>query len=159
MNLNIKNLKIFAFWIFLSEAAGAVAGFLTRSGVQAYSAETVKPFLSPPPFVFPIAWIILYALMGYGAAKIFSARPSKERTSALWIFCMQLFFNFCWCFLFFSFKLFGTAFLWIIALLLCVMLMFFSFLKVSRTAAYLQIPYLLWLLFASYLNFSVWLLN
>ncbi|MBR2207955.1 MAG: tryptophan-rich sensory protein [Synergistaceae bacterium] len=155
----MKNLKIFAFWIFLSEAVGITAGILTRSGVRLYSAETVKPLLSPPPVIFPVVWTILYALMGYGAAKIFITPSSKERTRALGLFLIQLFFNFGWCFLFFSFKLFGAAFLWIIVLVMCVTMMFFAFLKVDKLAAYLQIPYWLWLLFASYLNFSVWILN
>ena len=155
----MKNWKTFCFWIALSEAVGIMAGILTRKDVQIYSSEIIKPLLSPPPVLFPIVWTVLYALMGYGAAKIFISPASKERTRALWLFVSQLFFNFGWCFIFFSLQRFGVAFLWLLALITAVVGMIFVFRKIDKFAAYTQIPYLLWLLFAAYLNFSVWSLN
>ena len=155
----MKNWKILCFWIALSEAVGITAGILTRKDVQIYSSEIIKPLLSPPPVLFPIVWTILYALMGYGAAKIFITPASKERTRALMLFGVQLFFNFGWCFIFFSLQSFGAAFLWLLALITAVVGMFLAFRKIDKSAAYTQIAYLLWLLFAAYLNFSVWLLN
>ena len=155
----MKNWKILCFWIALSEAVGITAGILTRKDVQVYSSEVIKPLLSPPPVFFPVVWTILYALMGYGAAKIFITPASKERTKALWLFVVQLFFNFGWCFIFFSSQSFGAAFLWLLVLITTVVGMFLAFHKIDKFAAYTQIPYLLWLLFAAYLNFSVWLLN
>ena len=155
----MKNWKILCFWIALSEAVGITAGILTRKDVQIYSSEIIKPLLSPPPILFPIVWIVLYALMGYGAAKIFISPASKERAMALRLFGLQLFFNFGWCFIFFSLQYFGMAFLWLLALIITVVGMIFFFRKIDRVVAYAQIPYLLWLLFATYLNFSVWSLN
>ena len=155
----MKNWKILCFWIALSEAVGITAGILTRKDVQIYSSEIIKPLLSPPPILFPIVWIVLYALMGYGAAKIFISPASKERAMALRLFGLQLFFNFGWCFIFFSLQYFGMAFLWLLALIITVVGMIFFFRKIDRVVAYAQIPYLLWLLFATYLNFSVWYLN
>ncbi len=159
MMKNVKNWKIFCFWIALSELVGVTAGLLTRKDIQVYSSEIIKPLLSPPPVLFPVVWTILYALMGYGVAKISIAKTSEERTRALRLFGVQLFFNFGWCFLFFSLQSFGTAFFWLLALITAVAGMFFAFRKLNKIAAYLQIPYLLWLTFAAYLNFSVWLLN
>ena len=155
----MKNWKILCFWIALSEAVGITAGILTRKDVQIYSSEIIKPLLSPPPILFPIVWTVLYALMGYGAAKIFISPASKERAMALRLFGLQLFFNFGWCFIFFSLQYFGMAFLWLLALIITVVGMIFFFRKIDRVVAYAQIPYLLWLLFATYLNFSVWYLN
>ena len=155
----MKNWKILCFWIALSESVGITAGILTRKDVQIYSSEIIKPLLSPPPILFPIVWTVLYALMGYGAAKIFISPASKERAMALRLFGLQLFFNFGWCFIFFSLQYFGMAFLWLLALIITVVGMIFFFRKIDKVVAYAQIPYLLWLLFATYLNFSVWYLN
>ena len=123
----MKNWKILCFWIALSEAVGITAGILTRKDVQVYSSEVIKPLLSPPPVFFPVVWTILYALMGYGAAKIFITPASKERTKALWLFVVQLFFNFGWCFIFFSSQSFGAAFLWLLVLIAAVVGNVFSF--------------------------------
>ena len=157
----MKNWPIFCIWIAIAEAVGITAGILIKNDIQIYSSEIIKPLLSPAPILFPIVWTILYALMGYGAAKVFVKTHFHEpkRLIALRLWWIQLFFNFSWCFLFFSFRAFGTAFVWLIILIICVIGMFAAFLKVDKTAAYLQIPYLLWLLFAAYLNYSVWILN
>ena len=155
----MKKLKTFLLWIIFSEAVGFTAGILTRDSVKIYTTEIVKPFLAPPPILFPIVWTILYALMGYSVACISLSPTSKERTQGIRIFLAQLFFNFCWCFLFFSAQLFGIAFMWLLALIILVAMMIKIFHKINFIAAVIQIPYLLWLLFAGYLNFSVWLLN
>ena len=154
-----KKWRIFALWILFSEAVGITAGILTRNDTVIYSTEITKPMLAPPPLLFPVVWTILYALMGFGASKIFLAPASKERTQGLRLFLAQLFFNFCWCFLFFSAQAFGTAFLWLVILILLVAKMIITFRKISPLASGIQVPYLLWLIFAGYLNFAVWLLN
>ena len=154
-----KNWKIFSLWVIFSEAVGITAGILTREGTKIYNAQVVKPFLAPPPLVFPVAWTVLYALMGWGAAKIFLASPSTDRTKSIVLFFAQLGFNFGWCFVFFSFMAFGWAFVWLVVLIALVAAMVFYFRKIDKTAAILQTPYFLWLIFAAYLNFSVWLLN
>lgn len=154
-----RNWKPYVCWILLTEAVGALAGWLTRDGMEVYKSSIVKPFLSPPAIVFPIVWIVLYALMGVGAARITLTQPSKERTMALRIYGIQLAFNFVWTLLFFNGQAFGLALIWLIVLWLLILWMIFAFRRLDPLAAKLQIPYLLWVAFAGYLNAGVWLLN
>ena len=151
--------KTYAVWIVATEAVGALSGFLTREGTKLYSETIVKPPLSPPPIVFPIAWALLYALMAIGAARVYLARPSSARSRSLRLYLIQLAFNFFWSILFFNLKAFGVAFVWLAALWALILLMLLSFRRVDRTAAVIQYPYLLWVLFAGYLNLGVWMLN
>lgn len=151
--------KLYAFWILLAEAVGALSGWLTRKGVRTYQETIVQPPLSPPGMVFPIVWGILFALMGVGAARIYASPPSAARSRGLRLFGVQLTFNFFWSILFFNLQLFGLAFLWLIALWGLILWMIRAFRKVDPLAALLQIPYLLWVTFAGYLNAGVWFLN
>ena len=145
--------------IIFTETVGIISAVFTRGDVQAYTAEIAKPFLSPPPIMFPVAWTVLYALMGWGAAAVYMSPKSEARTKALYLFAVQLGFNFCWSFIFFTFRAFGTAFVWLVVLLILAAMMALAFWKVNRRAGLLQVPYLLWLMFAGYLNLSVWMLN
>ena len=151
--------KTYAFWIALAEAIGAFSGWLTRKSVKIYNAAVKQPPLSPPSIVFPIVWGILFILMGMGAARIYLSPASKARSRSLLLFLVQLAFNFFWSIIFFNLQAFGFAFLWLIALWILILLMILSFREVDQPAAWLQIPYLLWVSFAAYLNFGVWLLN
>lgn len=151
--------KAYALWILLAEGVGALAGWLTREGTEIYKAAIEKPPLSPPAAVFPIVWAILFALMGIGAARIWLAPKSRERSIALNLFIMQLVVNFFWSLIFFNAQAFGFAFFWLVLLWVLILLMIGAFRKVDPLAAGLQIPYLLWVTFAAYLNFGVWLLN
>lgn len=151
--------KLYAFWILLTEAVGALSGWLTRKGVRTYQETIVQPPLSPPGMVFPIVWGILFALMGVGAARIYASPPSAARSRSLRLFGVQLTFNFFWSILFFNLQLFGLALLWLIALWGLILWMIRAFRKVDPLAALLQIPYLLWVTFAGYLNAGVWFLN
>ena len=151
--------KVYAFWIVFAEAVGALAGLLTRDGTKAYASYILKPPLSPPALVFPIAWAILYALMGIGAARVYLASASGVRARGLQLFLIQLAFNFLWSVIFFNFQAFGFAFIWLVILWAMILLMTLAFNKTDRLSALLQIPYLIWVLFAGYLNFGVWRLN
>ena len=151
--------KTYILWILFTEAVGALSGWLSRGGMELYREEIVKPPLSPPGIVFPIVWGILFALMGIGGARIYLAEPSNDRSRSLLIFFLQLGVNFFWSILFFAFQRYGLALLWLIMLWLMILWMIFSFRKVDKTAAWLQVPYLLWVTFAAYLNFGVWRLN
>ena len=146
-------------WIAITEAVGALAGFLSREGTRLYNMTAVKPPLSPPPIVFPIVWTILFALMGFGAARIFGAEPSPERTRARRLFWLQLIFNFFWSLIFFNLQAYGFAFFWLVVLWVLILLMILQWRKIDPLAAWLQVPYLLWVTFAGYLNFAVWQLN
>ena len=151
--------KTYAFWILFTEAVGALSGWLTRTGTPIYNETIIQPPLSPPAIVFPIVWGILFALMGIGAARIYLSPASSARSRSLLLFLIQLAFNFFWSIIFFNLQAFGFAFIWLIILWVLILLMILSFRKVDKLAAWLQIPYLLWVTFAAYLNFGVWLLN
>ncbi len=146
-------------WILLSEAVGGLSGWLTREGTKRYTATAVKPPLSPPELVFPIVWGILFALMGISAARVSMTPPSRERSRGLNLFILQLAVNFCWSLIFFNIQAFGFAFFWLLLLWGLVLWMILTFRKVDPLAAWLQVPYLLWLTFAAYLNLGVWYLN
>ena len=151
--------KTYALWIIGVEAVGALSGFLTREGAEAYSESIAKPPLSPPSLVFPIVWGVLFLLMGIGAARICRSPISDGRTRSLRLFIAQLAFNFFWSLIFFNLQNFGFAFLWLIALWGLILWMILAFHKVDPAAAWLQVPYFLWVTFAAYLNFGVWMLN
>ena len=126
--------------------------------MQAYS-ELSKPPLAPPGWLFPVVWTILYALMGIGAGLVGSEPDGVDRNRALDLMVAQLIVNFFWPLLFFNAQAYGLALLWLLLLLLLVIWMTLEFRKVSPLAALLQIPYIIWLLFATYLNAAVWYLN
>ena len=155
----MKAWKTYAIWILIAEAVGGLSGWLTRRGAQQYDETIAKPPLSPPAWVFPVVWTLLFALMGIGAARIWMRQPSLRRTRALELFAVQLGFNFSWSIIFFNFQQFGLALLWLLILWALIVWMILAFRRVDRPAALLQIPYLLWVSFAAYLNLGVWLLN
>jgi tryptophan-rich sensory protein len=154
-----SNWKTYAFWIILCEAVGALAGWISAGGIEVYSALANKPPLTPPQWIFPVVWSILYALMGISAARISLTPPSKERNRGLNLFTAQLIVNFFWPLLFFNAQAFGFALIWLILLWVLVLAVILTFRKIDKTAAWLLIPYLLWLTFAVYLNAGVYILN
>ncbi len=151
--------KVYAAWILLTEAVGGLSGWLTRDGAKAYGETIIQPALSPPAIVFPIVWGILFVLMGVGGARIYLSAQSIERSRSLRLFFVQLGFNFFWSILFFNLQQFGLSLIWLIVLWALILWMIVSFNAVDKPAARLQIPYLLWVSFAAYLNLGVWLLN
>ena len=157
--MSVKNWQAYAAGIAGSEIVGMIAGFLTRADTKIYAASVVKPPLAPPGWVFPIAWTLLYALMGLGAARVYLREASPERSRALGVFGLQLLFNFCWCFIFFSLQAFGAALIWLLLLLALAVWMAALFCKIDKSAGLPQAPYLLWLMFAAYLNGGVYMLN
>ena len=145
------------FFILLSLGVGALSGFLNMDAMNQYQVLNQPP-LSPPSWVFPIAWTILYILMGIGAAIVYCSDSDKKK-EALTTFFIQLVFNFAWSFFFFTLEWRFFSFVWLIILLLLVLTMVKDFREISPLAALLQIPYVLWLCFAAYLNFGTWWLN
>ena len=154
-----KQLKIYVIWIGVAEAVGILAAILTSRGTQIYGEMIIKPPLAPPAIIFPIVWSILYVLMGFGAALIYMLEESSMQSRGLNLYITQLAVNFFWPFLFFNAQAFGFAFFWLILLWILVLLMIIAFRKEDRLAALLQIPYLIWLTFAVYLNLAVWIIN
>lgn len=156
MKPNIKKLLV---CIAIPLLVGGIAGLLTRTGTRAYATMT-KPPLSPPGIVFPIVWTILYTLMGISSYLIWTkADDSAHSSKAKNLYFYQLVVNFLWSFFFFNFQWYFFSFLWILLLWRLVFAMIRTFFEISKIAAYINIPYLLWLTFAAYLNLGVRILN
>lgn len=145
--------------IALPLIVGGVAGLLTRGVMQEFQGLNQPP-LSPPGWVFPVVWTILYTLMGISSYIIAVSQEDKKAVSdALRIYYYQLAVNFLWPIFFFNLQWYLFAFLWLILLWILVAMMIAKFADISKVAAYLNIPYLIWLTFAAYLNLGVWWLN
>ena len=151
--------KQYALFIGLCEAVGLLSGLITREGTTVYGQMALKPPLAPPGWVFPVVWTVLYALMGMGGARVWSAPKTQARSRGMNLFFAQLIINFFWSPIFFNARAYGLAFSWLLLLWALVFLMIREFRKVDKPAAYLQLPYLLWLTFAAYLNWAVWQMN
>ena len=156
---NRNKVNTYLFLIIATEVIGFLSGLLSRDGTEIFGQLAAQPPLSPPAWVFPVVWTILYALMGIGAAMIYLSSPSPERHLGLNLYITQLAVNFFWSLIFFNAQAYGFAFLWLLLLWTLVLWMILVWNRVNPTAAKLQIPYLLWLTFAAYLNFGVWQLN
>ena len=153
------NWKTYGLWIALTEAVGGLSGWLSREGSKWFGDFAAKPPLSPPMWVFPVVWGILYALMGISGARVWQAPASQARSRGLNLFVIQLVLNFFWSLIFFNLRAYGPALVWLLVLWAVVLVMILVFRKVDPLAAWLQVPYFLWLTFAAYLNYGVWMLN
>lgn len=143
--------------LIISLGTGALSALITRNNMNIYE-FFAKPPLAPPAWLFPVVWTILYTLMGISAYLV-AVSDSKYKGPALFTYALQLIVNFFWSIIFFNGNRFLFAFIWIILLIVLVIFMIADFYKVNKTAAFLQIPYLLWITFASYLNLGIYLLN
>ena len=139
---------------------GSIAvGFLTSSSGEFYS-ELIRPAFAPPGWVFPIIWPILYILMGIAAYRISMYNKQGTNTgNAYFTYLLQLAINFLWPIIFFNLRLYGIAFVIILILLIFIIITTVKFYKIDKVAGLLMIPYILWVSFASVLNFFIWLLN
>ncbi|MPM76369.1 Tryptophan-rich protein TspO [bioreactor metagenome] len=136
---------------------GQLAGLLTGNCMDSYYELTKSP-LTPPSIVFPIVWTILYILMGISSYLIYISDDKNSKNALIW-YGIQLFLNFIWSIIFFCFSNYVLALICLIILIICIVIMITKFYDISPIAAYLQLPYLLWCLFAAYLNLSIILLN
>ena len=158
MKLDKSKLKVYGKFLLITGAVGGFSALLTNMGMESYKAAE-KPPLTPPDIVFPIVWSILFTLMAISAARVWLTDNSRMRNRSMIIYALQLAFNFVWSLLFFNLEAYGFAFLWLIALWALILIMILQFYKSDRLAGLLQIPYLLWVSFAGYLNYMVWMLN
>ena len=153
---NLYDLLIFT----LSAELAGVLSSLFAGNIGAVYQTLEKPPLSPPSWVFPIVWIILYALMGISAYLVYRSDSEPVRVkSALRVYWLQLLVNFSWSIVFFRFQAFWAAFVVLIILLILVITMLVKFAKIRPASALLNVPYLLWLIFAGYLNVATAILN
>ena len=157
--MKLKKWKPYIISAAISLAVGTISGLLSMKGMQIYNATVLKPALTPPGWVFGLVWTILYTLMGISAARVWQTQDSPERSRGLNLYVAQLIVNFFWSLIFFNAQAFGFAVIWLLLLWVLVLLMILQFYKADKVAALLQIPYLIWLTFAAYLNIGVWYLN
>ena len=154
MNNNFKKRLLL---LAIPLAVGGLATLLS-GGMDNYKVMNQPP-LSPPAFLFPAVWTVLYFLMGIGAARVWLSEPSELRSQGINLFIAQLVINFFWSLIFFNARCFPLAFLWLLLLWGLVGWMILTFRKIDPKASLLQLPYLLWLTFAAYLSAGVWVLN
>lgn len=154
-----ENTKLLIKSIALPLLVGAVSGLLTRNAMQEFQLLN-KPPLSPPGWLFPVVWTILYTLMGYSAYLIHVSNADAEtKSDALMLYHYQLIVNFLWSIFFFNFGWYLFSLIWLLLLWVLIIFMIRSFSHISKTAAYLNIPYFIWVTFAAYLNAGIWWLN
>ncbi len=145
--------------ILIPLLVGVVSGLISRGGMELFE-MIKKPPLSPPGWIFPVVWTVLYILMGISSYLIYTAdAPEEEISEALGIYGYQLFVNFWWSIFFFNLRWYLFSFIWLLLLWGLILLMLLRFYCISKPAAYLNIPYLMWVTFAGYLNVGIWWLN
>lgn len=153
MKINWKKLIIITLLTFF---VGSFFNFFTMNNMETFK-ELSKP-IDVPGILFPIVWTILYLLMSV-SYYIISNSNDKQKDESKTIYIVQLIINSLWSLIFFGFEAYLLAFIWIIILLIAVIVMIVKFYKVNRLSAYLQIPYVLWIIFAGYLNLGIYILN
>ncbi len=155
MKIQLKNLIV---GILIPLAVGGLSALFTMGSMESF--ETLnKPPLSPPGWLFPVVWSVLFILMGIASYLVYVSPRSYDRKSALTLYGIQLFFNFVWSLLFFNLEAYLFAFIWLVALWILIIITAIKFYRISKSAGYLLIPYIIWVTFAGYLNFAIYLLN
>ena len=152
-----KKIKPYVIGIAIALGVGALSAIFTRGSMSEYESLN-KPPLSPPGAVFPFVWTVLFILMGISSGIIY-VKGKGIYGEAFKAYALQLILNFFWSIIFFNMQTYFFAFLWLLILLFVIAVMIYRFYQIYPLAAYLQIPYFLWVLFAGYLNFMVFLLN
>ena len=155
MNRILRLLICIAFPLIV----GGISGFFTVQGVKDWYLTLAKPNFTPPNYLFGPVWTFLYAFMGVAFFRILEKEKSVQKIKAIRIYLWQLFFNFCWSFLFFSQHQIGLALIDILILWVLILIMIFRFKKLDAFAGYSQIPYLLWVSFATALTAAIFILN
>ena len=158
--LNKKvRLKELVIALAIPLAAGGLSAFITKDAMKSF--QTLRqPPLSPPAWLFPVVWTLLYLLMGLASYLVLTSGASEpRREKALTAYALQLAANFCWSVIFFSLRLYLTAFIWLLVLWVFILISTVMFFYIRKSAGRLLIPYLAWVTFAGYLNLGVYLLN
>ena len=151
-------LKNYIISLIISIGIEQISGFLTKNASKNFSSNFNQSALTPPDWVFPVVWVILFFLMGISATLVYESH-CKYKKYGLLIYGVQLIFNFLWSMFFFLGEQFVLSFGWLTILIFMVVGMILLFYKCNKIAGYLQIPYLVWLCFAMYLNYIVVILN
>lgn len=156
MSIKLKPLLVA---IAIPLLVGGLSALLTKDSMANFE-QLNKPPLSPPGWLFPVVWTVLFALMGIASYLIYTSDADKKsKTTALTFYAVQLFFNFLWSIIFFNLEAYLFAFIWLVILWALILITIILFYRIRKSAAWLMLPYLLWVTFAGYLNFSIYLLN
>lgn len=153
----MKKAKPYIFSILLALTVGGLSALATANNMNIYDKINPPP-LSPPGWLFPVVWSILYVLMGVSAAIIFTS-DSTQKDDALFFYAISLVLNFSWSIFFFNMQSFIISFIILVALWLSILITIIKYYKINKPAAWLQLPYLLWVTFAGYLNLAIAILN
>lgn len=155
-----KNIVMLFFFVTLCLVLGnGLGGYFTFLSVETWYQTLNKPSFNPPDWIFGPVWTTLYILMGIAIWLVWKNKPSKIRTTSIRIFWLQLFFNIFWTYLFFGIQRIDLGFFEIIFLIFLISLNIIYFFKINKNASYLLVPYLIWVLYASILNYNIWILN
>lgn len=157
--MKLKKPHYLIFSILICQLAGIIGGLFTSSSVNSWYKELVKPSFNPPSWVFSPVWITLYLLMGVSLYLIWIKKKNKQKNTALTWFYIQLGLNILWSILFFGLKQPLLAFVEIIVLDFAILMTMIKSYRLSKTACYLMLPYILWVSFAAVLNFMLFYLN
>ena len=151
--------KKLALAVAIPLAVGGLSALLTMDNMVMFDAVN-KPPLAPPKWLFPAAWTVLYVLMGIASYFVFTAdAPSSKKRASLIVYAISLAFNFLWSIIFFNLDNYLLAFVWLCALWLLIVIATVQFFGISKKAGWLMLPYILWVSFAGYLNYGIYLLN
>ncbi len=137
---------------------GTLSGFSTINAISNWYQFLIKPSFNPPNWIFGPVWTLLYLMMGISVGIIWTS-TNNGRKRALQLFAVQFVLNLCWSFLFFNLHALSMAYMEILSMIVAIIFTIFAFYKINKTAAILLVPYLCWVLFASFLNLSIWYLN
>ncbi len=153
-------IKTFIVSIAIPMAVGLLSALFTKGNMDIYD-ELIVPNIAPPGWLFPIAWSVLYLLMGVSSGLIYLRRNTDMAAvrGGLTNYAISLVLNLAWSIIFFNINAFLLAFIWLLLLLYFIIRTIIDYYKVDRAAAYLQIPYAVWVAFAGYLNCYIWLMN
>ena len=155
-----KKIKPYVISIIIALAVGGLSALLTKGNMDIYSRINVPSF-APPTILFPVVWSILYTIMGISSANVYVNRDKnpKYARDGLVFYAFNLIVNFFWSLIFFNLNAFLFSFIWLLLLIVIVIIMIYDFAKVTKWAGYIQLPYLAWLIFASILNYSIYIIN
>jgi tryptophan-rich sensory protein len=159
-SFKIKTIIAFVICLLIPLAIGGLSGYITSNEINGWWFNSLeKPAFQPPDNIFGPVWTTLYILMGISLNLVWRSPLTKLRTTALWVFGIQLFLNFWWSILFFSFHYLFLSIVDISIMWVLILYMIILFRKAKPSAGYINIPYLLWVSFATVLNISIWVLN
>jgi len=153
-----KTIKL-VYCVLIPLIVGGVSGYFTTKNIATWYVTLIKPSFNPPNYLFGPVWTTLYILMGFSLFLVLNKAKELDRNKIIGVFSLQLILNFLWSFIFFEFHQLCLACFEIIVMWFSILYMIILFYKTNKWAAFINIPYLLWVSFASVLTFSIYFLN